>query len=71
MSCDNIQSNGEVAKKMLMSFAELRDPVLRNWMAEKCLFPNSMVDRITPATTDEHRRPEMKVQPPRLDRFDL
>jgi len=55
MSCDNIQSNGEVAKKMLMAFAELRDPVLRNWMAEKCSFPNSMVDRITPATTDEHR----------------
>ena len=55
MSCDNIQSNGEVAKKMLMPFAELRDPVLRNWMAEKCPFPNSMVDRITPATTDEHR----------------
>jgi mannitol 2-dehydrogenase len=38
-----------------MAFAELRDPVLRNWMAEKCPFPNSMVDRITPATTDEHR----------------
>ena len=55
MSCDNIQSNGEVAKKMLMAFAELRDPQLSNWMAENCLFPNSMVDRITPATTDEHR----------------
>ncbi len=55
MSCDNIQSNGEVAKKMLMAFAELRDPALRNWMSDNCLFPNSMVDRITPATTDEHR----------------
>jgi mannitol 2-dehydrogenase len=55
MSCDNIQSNGEVAKKMLTAFAELRDPGLRNWLDEKCLFPNSMVDRITPATTDEHR----------------
>ena len=55
MSCDNIQSNGEVARKMLMAFAELRDPALRNWMSENCIFPNSMVDRITPATTDEHR----------------
>jgi mannitol 2-dehydrogenase len=55
MSCDNIQSNGEVAKKMLTAFAELRDPVFRNWLTENCLFPNSMVDRITPATTDEHR----------------
>jgi mannitol 2-dehydrogenase len=56
MSCDNIQSNGEVAKKMLTAFAELRDPKLRNWLDEKCVFPNSMVDRITPATTDEHRQ---------------
>jgi mannitol 2-dehydrogenase len=40
---------------MLMAFAELRDPALRNWMEVNCLFPNSMVDRITPATTDEHR----------------
>ena len=55
MSCDNIQSNGEVAKKMLTAFAELRDPVFRNWLAANCIFPNSMVDRITPATTDEHR----------------
>ncbi|HEY5811940.1 MAG TPA: mannitol dehydrogenase family protein [Terrimicrobiaceae bacterium] len=55
MSCDNIQSNGEVAKKMLMAFAELRDSALRNWLEQNCLFPNSMVDRITPATTDEHR----------------
>jgi mannitol 2-dehydrogenase len=55
MSSDNIQSNGEVAKRMLVAFAELRDPVLSNWMAENCSFPNSMVDRITPATTDEHR----------------
>jgi mannitol 2-dehydrogenase len=55
MSCDNIQSNGEVAKKVLVAFAELRDPVLSNWMAQNCSFPNSMVDRITPATTEEHR----------------
>jgi mannitol 2-dehydrogenase len=55
MSCDNIQSNGEVARKMLTAFAELRDPVFRNWLSENCIFPNSMVDRITPATTDEHR----------------
>jgi mannitol 2-dehydrogenase len=56
MSCDNIQSNGEVARKMLSAFAELRDPVLRNWLSDTCIFPNSMVDRITPATTDEHRK---------------
>jgi mannitol 2-dehydrogenase len=42
-------------KKMLLAFAELRDPKLHNWLTENCAFPNSMVDRITPATTDEHR----------------
>jgi len=40
---------------MLLAFAELRDPALARWMAEHGAFPNSMVDRITPATTDEHR----------------
>ena len=55
MSCDNIQGNGEVAKRMLLAFAELRDPALANWMKVNGAFPNSMVDRITPATTDEHR----------------
>lgn len=56
MSCDNIQSNGDTLKTMLLAFAELRDPKLANWMAQHCRFPNSMVDRITPATTDEHRQ---------------
>jgi mannitol 2-dehydrogenase len=55
MSCDNLQGNGEVIKKMLLAFAELRDPTLHNWLQQNCAFPNSMVDRITPATTDEHR----------------
>jgi mannitol 2-dehydrogenase len=55
MSCDNIQGNGDVTKKVLTAFAELRDPKLANWISANCLFPNSMVDRITPATTDENR----------------
>ena len=55
MSCDNVQSNGEISKRMLLAFAELRDPALRNWLERNGAFPNSMVDRITPATTDAHR----------------
>ena len=55
MSCDNLQNNGDVLKKMLLSFAELRNPALSRWLAEHAAFPNCMVDRITPATTDEHR----------------
>ncbi|MDQ6739273.1 MAG: mannitol dehydrogenase family protein, partial [Actinomycetota bacterium] len=55
MSCDNIQGNGDVAKKMFTAFASLKDPELGDWMAANVLFPNSMVDRITPVTTDADR----------------
>lgn len=55
MSCDNIQGNGRVARKALTSFAALKDPGLAAWIAEAVAFPSSMVDRITPATTDRSR----------------
>jgi len=55
MSCDNLQHNGDVAKKMILAFAERRDPALSKWLAEYGAFPNSMVDRITPVTTDGYR----------------
>ena len=51
MSCDNLQGNGDVIRKVLEAFTELRDPSLRRWISEHVAFPNSMVDRITPATT--------------------
>lgn len=54
-SCDNLQHNGTVARKMLTAFAELRDPELYRWVRDNVAFPNSMVDRIVPVTTDEHR----------------
>ncbi|HET9649838.1 MAG TPA: mannitol dehydrogenase family protein [Microlunatus sp.] len=55
MSCDNIQGNGHVAARMFTAFARLRDPELGDWMSEHVAFPNSMVDRITPVTTDDDR----------------
>ena len=55
VSCDNIQGNGEVARRSLSAFAELREPGLGAWVREEVAFPNSMVDRITPATTDDDR----------------
>lgn len=55
MSCDNLLNNGAVCRRMLMTFLERRDPELAQWVAEAGVFPNSMVDRITPATTDTHR----------------
>ncbi len=55
MSCDNVQGNGDVARRLLLAFAARRDPSLADWIAETGAFPNSMVDRITPATTDADR----------------
>jgi mannitol 2-dehydrogenase len=51
MSCDNIQHNGDVARNMLLSFAKRQDAALADWIEQKVCFPNSMVDRITPVTT--------------------
>ncbi|MGK9148972.1 mannitol dehydrogenase family protein [Plantibacter flavus] len=55
MSCDNIQGNGRVARTAILAFAERIDPTLAAWIATQVSFPNSMVDRITPATTEEQR----------------
>jgi mannitol 2-dehydrogenase len=55
MSCDNIQNNGDVARTSFVAFATLRDPELGAWIAEHVSFPHSMVDRITPVTTDDDR----------------
>jgi len=50
LSCDNIQHNGDVARKMLLSFLERLDTSLYEWVQAEVRFPNSMVDRITPVT---------------------
>jgi mannitol 2-dehydrogenase len=55
VSCDNIQHNGAVARRSIATFAALRDPGLGGWVDREVAFPDSMVDRITPATTDEDR----------------
>lgn len=56
LSCDNLQGNGNITRKMVTAFANLRDPDLAEWISENVTFPNSMVDRITPATTERDRQ---------------
>ena len=51
LSCDNIQHNGDIARQMLLAFAQKQDVDLANWIASTLTFPNTMVDRITPVTT--------------------
>jgi mannitol 2-dehydrogenase len=55
LSCDNIQGNGDVARRSFTGFAALRDPELGRWVEHHVRFPNCMVDRITPVTTDDDR----------------
>ncbi len=56
LSCDNLQGNGDAARRALTSFARLRDAEFADWIESEVAFPNSMVDRITPQTTDDDRR---------------
>ncbi len=53
MSCDNIQSNGDVARKAILGYAKLVDSTLYEWIKTHVTFPNTMVDRIVPAVTAE------------------
>jgi mannitol 2-dehydrogenase len=55
MSCDNLQGNGRLTRSVFTTFARLRDPDLGDWVEHKVSFPSSMVDRITPVTTDADR----------------
>lgn len=55
MSCDNIPHNGKVTKNAVVGLAALSDPAFANWIGENVSFPNSMVDRITPATGDREK----------------
>ncbi|MCH6256514.1 mannitol dehydrogenase family protein [Puniceicoccaceae bacterium K14] len=50
-SCDNIQHNGDMTRKVLMAFTQKQDAELAKWIENEVRFPNAMVDRITPVTT--------------------
>ncbi len=51
LTCDNLQHNGDVCGKIFSSFFSQQDPELAKWAEQNVSYPNSMVDRITPATT--------------------
>ncbi len=55
MSCDNIPGNGTVARTAVAGLADLVDPDLASWIRTTVSFPSSMVDRITPVTSEETR----------------
>jgi mannitol 2-dehydrogenase len=55
LCCDNLPGNGNVARTAVLGAASLRSEELANWIDRNGAFPNAMVDRITPQTTDADR----------------
>ncbi|AMM22324.1 hypothetical protein AX769_09525 [Frondihabitans sp. PAMC 28766] len=53
--CDNLTDNGQVVRDVVLSLAATADPPLATWIQETVSFVSSMVDRITPATTETDR----------------
>ncbi len=56
--CDNIQHNGDMLRKAVMAFIRKAKPSADQMIADiegDTAFPNSMVDRIVPGTTQVHR----------------
>ena len=49
-SCDNLQDNGTVLRRTVVSLAREFDPDLAEWIEMNCKFPCSMVDCIVPTT---------------------
>lgn len=56
MSCDNIPHNGKIAKRVVSEMAAAIDGDLAQWISQNVTFPNSMVDCITPATSEQERQ---------------
>ena len=53
LSCDNLLGNGEAAHAALFGLAEQIPAMDMAWVKDEVFCPNSMVDCITPATTDK------------------
>jgi fructuronate reductase len=59
LCCDNLPDNGDVLRTLVSDFAARRADAeadgLGDWIDAHVRFPSTMVDRITPATTDDDR----------------
>jgi fructuronate reductase len=55
VSCDNLVDNGSRLARAVQQLAQADDRNLARWIEEKVAFPRTMVDSITPATTDALR----------------
>jgi fructuronate reductase len=53
ISCDNLPHNGARLRDAVLAIAARHDAGLRDWIERQGCFPETMVDRIVPATRDE------------------
>jgi len=53
VSCDNVPGNGRLTADVVTALAEAAEPALAVWIRDHVSFVDTMVDRITPHTTDD------------------
>ena len=56
LPCDNLAHNGAVLARAVTGLAERADPRMLPWLTSSVSFATTMVDRITPRTTDDDVR---------------
>jgi fructuronate reductase len=56
VSCDNLPGNGGATARVVTDLAQAAEPALAGWIRDHVSFVSTMVDRITPRTTDEDVR---------------
>lgn len=61
VSCDNLPENGDVTSRVVRDAAAAVDPELAGWIEREVSFVTTMVDRITPATTDDDRATALRL----------
>jgi len=55
LACDNLPENGRLLERQVREWLGFREPELVRWFEAECRCPNTMVDRIVPATTPDDR----------------
>jgi fructuronate reductase len=55
LCCDNMVSNGRKLRAAVLEYSTRLDPALADWIAGQAVFPDTMVDSITPATDEPLR----------------
>lgn len=63
LSCDNLQSSGNTTRAIVLDFVAAANmhPDVQKYIETSVTFPNAMVDRIVPQTTEAHKELTSKL----------